>query len=377
MRTSRLRVSLRYVVPEVIRVVDVPASSTLPELHDLLQAALGWTNSHLHQFVAGETRYGVPDDEDWEEQCDEAGVRLRDLPGAFTYLYDFGDGWEHGVEVLGPGGDRPGCVYGEGACPPEDSGGPHGYLELLEVLADPTHEDHAHMREWAGDLTDFDQAAADLLVRQTVGQVPASVRLVLDLAEPGVKLTPGGRLPRAFVRQVQEQRPHWYGLGRPASIEEDLPPLSGLHVVLRQVGLLRLSNGVLRPTKAARDDLDVVRRLRSWFQPEAFTTLLAGVSIALLETAGPQRGEELAAKVHPLLGHGWSSGGQRLTEHDVRISMGQISSTLRGLDQIVTDWPLWSAGPSARSLLPQATGLAALWSKSSADVEEASPSRPG
>ena len=88
---------------------------------------------------------------------------------------------------------------------------------------------------------DFDQDETDRYVRQAVGEVPASVRMLLDLTAGGVKLTPGGRLPRALVRQVQEQRPQWYPLDRPASIEEDLLPLAVLHDLMRSVGLLRLA----------------------------------------------------------------------------------------------------------------------------------------
>lgn len=379
MRTSRLRVTLREVEPAVIRVIDVPASSTLPELHELLQAVVGWTDSHLHQFVAGEVRYGVPDEDDMQDEQDEAGVRLTELPAHFTYLYDFGDGWEHDVEVMGPGGDQPGCRYGEGGCPPEDCGGPPGYQELLAVLADPRREDHRQMREWAGELADFDQGATDLLVRQTVGEVPASVRLVLDLAQGGVKLTPGGRLPRAFVRQVQQHRPLWYPLGRPASVEEDLPPLAALHDLLRHVGLLRLSKGILSPTRAAADDLQVVRRLRSWFEPDdGFGAVLDGVTVAVLATTGPQRAEGLAARIHPLLGHGWVSNGQPLTEQDVRTSIKSAGTVLSGLDLIEREWPLWRAGPSARTLLPRATALSQLWSRSATEcpTDSAQPPTP-
>lgn len=53
---------------------------------------------------------------------------------------------------------------------------------------------------------------------------------------------------------MQEKRPGWYPLGRPAAIEKDLLPLAELHGMLRQVGLLRLRNGVLSPTKAASND---------------------------------------------------------------------------------------------------------------------------
>ncbi|MBW0104309.1 plasmid pRiA4b ORF-3 family protein [Pseudonocardia sp. KRD291] len=124
MRTLRVQVTLRRVTPPVRRVLDVPAASTMPELHELLQAGVGWTNSHLHEFIVagldadpwagGLVRYGVPDpDVDGVEPVrDEATARMRDLGAAFVYLYDFGDCWAHDVAVLGPGADRAGCVYG-------------------------------------------------------------------------------------------------------------------------------------------------------------------------------------------------------------------------------------------------------------------------
>jgi hypothetical protein len=83
---------------------------------------------------------------------------LSALPWRFVYAYDFGDGWEHEVEVLGRGGNSPACVGGEGACPPEDCGGPYGYTELLEALADDRHSEHESMHTWVGDrLRPFDQ----------------------------------------------------------------------------------------------------------------------------------------------------------------------------------------------------------------------------
>lgn len=364
MRTSRLRITLRDVSPAVTRVIDVPATSTLPELHDLLQAALGWTDSHLHQFVAGDRTYGVADSE-WggELHEDEADVKLRDQPARFVYLYDLGDCWEHDVEILGPGGDRPGCVDGEGGCPPEDCGGAPGHEELLAVLDDPDHERHHEMREWAGELPTFDRVATDGLLRQTVGEVPASVRLVLELLAGGVKLTPGGRLPRSIVRQVQEQRPQWYPLGRPASVEEDLFPLAVLHEMLRHVGLLRLATGVLAPTRAAADDAEVIRRLRRWFEPDGFDDILAGVTVAVVTTSGPVGRAELAARVHPLLDERWSLNGRRLTTDDVESAITRLEAQLEALDLVEGDWRTWRAGPSARTLLPRATALAQMWSR--------------
>lgn len=115
MKTTRLRVILLDVEPAVIRVIDVPTVVTLPELHELLQAAVGWTDSHLHMFVTDEARYGAADLDSMTDQRDEAGMPLRDLPPSFGYLYDFGDGWNHRIEVLGRGDDEPGCRYGEGS----------------------------------------------------------------------------------------------------------------------------------------------------------------------------------------------------------------------------------------------------------------------
>ena len=283
MKTTRLRVALCDVEPALARVIDVPASATLPELHDQLQAAIGWTDSHLHQFVTPDATYGpdIAGQDLWpEDQRDEDDARLVDLGNKFEYLYDFGDGWTHDVEVLGPGDSAPGCIDGYGACPPEDCGGPGGYAELLGTLADPVHPGHEHMRGWVGNrLRPFDRAATDQRVRRVVGKVPESVRLLLNLTADGVKLTPGGRLPRTVVRAMQQHRPHWHPLGRPAAIEDDLRPLLTLHDMLRGVGLLRLRHGVLAPTRAASDDLAVVRRLRSAFDPDAFGTQIAELTV--------------------------------------------------------------------------------------------------
>lgn len=354
-----MRVTLREVEPAVVRLIDVPASTTLPELHDLLQAALGWTDRHLHEFIAGDDVWGTADpDADW--QRDERDARLKNLPDRFTYHYDFGDGWEHDVEILGAGAERPGCVGGEGRCPPEDCGGPHRYAELLAVLADPSHPDHDEMREWAGELADFDLAATDRLVRDVVGTVPDSVRLVLGLAEGGVHLTPGGRLKRSFVRQVQEQRPHWYPLDRPASIEEDLFPLTALHDVLRKVGLLRLSKGVLRPTRAAGDDREIVRRLRSWFPRDDFIGILANRIVAVLAATGAQPVDELTSRVYPMLGYGWVADGQPLAEDGARAVINEMHPELASLDMVETHGQMWHPGGSARSLLPGVPLLARL-----------------
>lgn len=361
MRTSRLRVTLREAVPTVVRVVDVPADATLAELHSVLQVALGWADSHLHRFEADGAAYGIPDPDDPTPVADETDVQLRGLPSKFAYHYDFGDGWEHDVEVLGAGDPEPGVRYGENPCPPEDCGGPGGYAHLQAVLADPGHPEYEDTLLWTGGgLADFDQAAADRLVRDTVGVVPESVRLVLELlaAGPGggVKLTPGGRLPRSFVREVQEHRPGWCPWGKPASVEEDLPPLFILRDLLREAGLARQAKGVLYATRAAGGPgLDAVRRLRRLFLPGHFDTALAETAVPVLAARGPMPVAELAEQVHPLLGWGWTRGGRPMVVADVLEAL-RTSNDWVALDLVaVSGRGVWSAGPSATSLLPTAT----------------------
>jgi Plasmid pRiA4b ORF-3-like protein len=361
MKTTRLRAVLCGVAPPVARVIDVPADSTLPELHDLLQAAIGWTNSHLHQFVTPEATYGMDLDEGWpQDQRDETSGHLADLGNRFEYIYDFGDGWTHDVEVVAPGGGAPGCLDGYGACPPEDCGGPGGYAELLDTLADPSNPDHDEMRSWVGNrLRQFDVAATDQRVRRTAGQVPESARLLMDLIGDGIKLTPGGRLPRTVVRSMQQHRTDWYPLDRPASIEDDLWPLVALHDLLRRVGLLRLRNGVLTRTRAAGDDLAIIRRLRSAFEPNDFGTAITELTIGVLGAEGPLPIAQLAMRVHQMLGGGWQLDGQPLTEEDLQIVIGRQSSIMRGLDLIDgSNWRVWSIGASGLSLLPRASMLA-------------------
>lgn len=168
---AQLRIELRGVEPLVWRRVLVPENITLAKLHVVLQWTMGWSNSHLHEYEIARRRYGIPDDE-WpstEPVSDERRVRLKPLIEdglrRFTYLYDFGDHWEHIVKVedlVPPKPDRPliVCLAGENACPPEDVGGYPGYAEFLEALKDPAHEEHANMLRWIGGS--FDPTAFDL-----------------------------------------------------------------------------------------------------------------------------------------------------------------------------------------------------------------------
>lgn len=171
--TYRLKITLEAVDPPVWRRVLVPSSITLARLHAVIQGAMGWTDSHLHQFDIDGVRYGPGDDDDHdfdddEPAVDERRVALHSVASAkavFTYTYDLGDDWRHRIEVeeVTPP-DRsvayPRAVDGARACPPEDVGGPYGYGGFLEAIADPHHEEHDDYLDWVGGS--FDPARFDL-----------------------------------------------------------------------------------------------------------------------------------------------------------------------------------------------------------------------
>jgi hypothetical protein len=163
----QLRVALAEVDPVVWRRLLVPGSVRLDKLHRILQAAMGWEDYHLHCFDIGGSRFGMQFDEFPEGELNEKDFTVVTAVGEstrFSYEYDFGDSWDHEVVVERvwrmPIGLKFGvCVDGAKACPPEDCGGAGGYELLLEVLADPTHDDYEHMVGWVGgvfDPTDFD-----------------------------------------------------------------------------------------------------------------------------------------------------------------------------------------------------------------------------
>ncbi|MBZ0232181.1 MAG: plasmid pRiA4b ORF-3 family protein [Deltaproteobacteria bacterium] len=151
-------VRIREIEPPIWRSIELSGTSTLEDLHYAIQAAMGWTNSHLHQFVIGSKQYGAPEMDD-AGLLDERRFRVQDVLGpraSCVYEYDFGDGWEHDVSVTSvtPADRRvqPRCTAGERACPPEDCGGPGGYAVMLAALADPSHEEHGMYAGWAGDF---------------------------------------------------------------------------------------------------------------------------------------------------------------------------------------------------------------------------------
>ena len=162
-----LCISLDEITPSIWRRLVVPASITLDLLHDVFQVVMGWEDYHLHEFTIGGRRF-TEDPEEPDEGIEEAGLVLGDFitnaKSKFNYGYDFGDGWEHTVTVEKMANIPEGhavditCLDGKRRCPPEDVGGPPGYANYLEALADPKHEDHKDMLRWRGE---FDPKAFD------------------------------------------------------------------------------------------------------------------------------------------------------------------------------------------------------------------------
>jgi hypothetical protein len=146
--TRVLRVSLSDVEPEIWRVIEVEADITLGGFHGALVGAMGWEDSHLHSFMVDDEWYstvleGIETIGGDEEDLTVAEA-LSEVGSSIRWLYDWGDGWDHTVTVEDTGSMRPGVTYpvlydGARACPPEDCGGAHIYMEILTMLADPSY----------------------------------------------------------------------------------------------------------------------------------------------------------------------------------------------------------------------------------------------
>jgi hypothetical protein len=143
--------------PPVWRRLQLGADTRLDHLHEMIVAAFGWQDYHMHVFASGPDEFGVPDPE--LGFTDERHVSLGQLIGGIgdrlRYTYDFGDDWQHEIVVedlldADPEIHYPVLVAAKGTCPPEDCGGPWGYAELKEILADPSHEQHQQMLDWLG-----------------------------------------------------------------------------------------------------------------------------------------------------------------------------------------------------------------------------------
>jgi hypothetical protein len=175
---ARLRIDLEHLEPRIWRRAAVSLTTNLRSLHEVIQAVMPWENTHLYQFTIGDRVYGEPGAEDaaWGRKIYQAkSMRLGTLIGRgvteFLYTYDFGDDWQHritveSVGVADPCVDYPIFIDGERRTPPEDVGGPPGFMDFFEAISKRSHPQHKDMVRWYGGPfhpTDF--GAAEIAAR--------------------------------------------------------------------------------------------------------------------------------------------------------------------------------------------------------------------
>jgi hypothetical protein len=161
-KVFQLHISLEETDPVICRRFLVPGNATLAKLHRIIQGVMGWTDTHLHEFAIGNVSYAGPDPEmdPAEGVKNEKRMHLYQVAppagGSFLYVYDFGDDWVHRVvvEKILDGHElfsgKPLCLEGEGACPPEDCGGPPSYYDMLNILKDEDDPEYEETMEWLG-----------------------------------------------------------------------------------------------------------------------------------------------------------------------------------------------------------------------------------
>lgn len=170
----QLKVTLLGTSPPIWRRLLVLADLSLAQLHDVLQAAMGWEDGHMHEFRMGRRHFGRPNPEDRLMGIppveNERTVRLSGVLGRVgakaIYTYDLGDSWEHGLVLekrlpADPNTAYPVCTGGQLACPPEDCGGIEGFYDLLDTLGDPAHDRYDELRDWLGEDYDPDAFSVD------------------------------------------------------------------------------------------------------------------------------------------------------------------------------------------------------------------------
>lgn len=211
MKIARLKIALADLKPLIWRHLEVPADTTLHGLHKCIQAAFGWSDSHLHAFDIDGAHFSPPDPESALKVLDSRKQPLGELEGkveAFTYTYDFGDDWVHEIFIEAwpqaePGINYPRCLGGQRACPPEDCGGQPGYEDLLEALGDPKHERHQELTGWLAEIYEGDSKGwqAELFDLAAVNAELKRLRLPKAKAGPGpwAKGVRKGSTPRRVV----------------------------------------------------------------------------------------------------------------------------------------------------------------------------------
>lgn len=160
MEVYALKVTLLGTNPPIWRRILVPREITLHNLHRTLQTVMGWSDSHLHQFVCQRPSLSDPRFRAGTKIAAENRTKLGELIGRagerLLYEYDFGDCWLHDLLLeeilLGDDTFQQMCVAGKRSCPPEDCGGPPRFAELLQGRQDANHPSHQEACEWLGNF---------------------------------------------------------------------------------------------------------------------------------------------------------------------------------------------------------------------------------
>lgn len=161
----QIYIELQDIEPKIWRRFQVNSDIELTDLHKIIQVLMGWTNSHLHQYIMNDKYYSPRTDGDedfWDDtmNVDYQGLKLNDLlkkeQELMEYEYDYGDSWMHNLileEVLSCVNDsfQPVCLDGMRHCPPEDCGGSYGYMEVLKILKNHKSPEHKEWKAWLGE----------------------------------------------------------------------------------------------------------------------------------------------------------------------------------------------------------------------------------
>jgi len=181
-RIARLKIELDDWQPAIRRRVEVPLTSSLRAVHDVIQAVMSFEDTHLFEFRVDGQRFAIPDPE-WDSLRDRTTSAKTTKLGALidrgvtelSYTYDFGDDWRHTITIeataaADPAMDYPRYLDGARRAPPEDVGGLPGFELFLEAIADPSHEEHDELMRWHG--ASFDQDLVDeQLIRTRIAKL--------------------------------------------------------------------------------------------------------------------------------------------------------------------------------------------------------------
>lgn len=159
----QLKINLVNAKPPIWRRLLVQSDINLSSFHNVIQIVMGWTDSHLHQFIANQVFYSPPNEYDELDSKDESKFKLSQLlkkeKDKIIYEYDFGDSWKHEIKlekILPFDANKllPYCIKGKRACPPEDCGGVWGYDDIIETTGNPNHPEYEERLEWLGEEFD-------------------------------------------------------------------------------------------------------------------------------------------------------------------------------------------------------------------------------